>query len=43
VLDTVYGVVLAAALWMIIDLDYQGFGIIRVSNLPVVETLAVMN
>jgi hypothetical protein len=43
VLDAVYGVVLAAALWMIIDLDYPGFGIIRVSNLPVVETLATMN
>jgi len=43
VLDAVYGVVLAAALWMTIDLDYPGFGIIRVSNLPVVETLATMN
>jgi hypothetical protein len=43
VLDAVYGIVLAAALWMIIDLDYPGFGIIRVSNLPVVETLATMN
>jgi hypothetical protein len=43
VLDAVYGVVLAAALWMIIDLDYPGFGVIRVSNVPVVETLASMN
>ncbi len=43
VLDAVYGLVLAAALWMIIDLDYPGFGIIRVGNLPVVETLATMN
>jgi hypothetical protein len=43
VLDAVYGVVLAAALWMTIDLDYQGIGIIRASNLPVVETLAAMN
>jgi hypothetical protein len=32
VLDSVYGVVLAVALWMTIDLDY-----------PVVETLAAMN
>jgi hypothetical protein len=43
VLDSVYGVVLAVALWMTIDLDYPGIGIIRVSNLPVVETLATMN
>jgi len=43
VLDAVYGAVLAAALWMTIDLDYQGIGIIRVSNLPLVETLATMN
>jgi hypothetical protein len=42
-LDAVYGVVLAAALWMTIDLDYPGIGIIRVSNVPVVETLATMN
>jgi hypothetical protein len=42
ILDAVYGVVLAAALWMTIDLDYPGIGIIRVSNLPVVETLAAM-
>jgi hypothetical protein len=41
-LDSVYGVVLAVALWMTIDLDYPGIGIIGVSNHPVVETLAVM-
>jgi hypothetical protein len=41
-LDSVYGVVLAVALWMTIDLDYPGMGIIRVTNLPVVETLAAM-
>lgn len=39
-LDSVYGLVLAVALWMTIDLDYPGIGLIRVSNLPVVETLA---
>jgi hypothetical protein len=43
VLDPVYGVVLAVALWMTIDLDYPGIGIIRPSNLPVVEALAAMN
>jgi hypothetical protein len=43
VLDAVYGVVLAVALWMTIDLDYPGIGIIRPSNLPIVETLAAMN
>jgi hypothetical protein len=43
VLDSVYGVVLVVALWMTIDLDYPGIGLIRVSNIPVVETLAVMN
>ena len=42
VLDAVYGVVLAIALWMTIDLDYPGIGLIRVSNLPVVESLAAM-
>jgi hypothetical protein len=42
VLDSVYGVVLALALWMTIDLDYPGIGLIRVSNLPVAEALAVM-
>jgi len=43
VLDSVYGIVLAAALWMTVDLDYPRFGFIRVSNLPLVETLAAMN
>jgi hypothetical protein len=42
VLDSVYGAVLVVALWMTIDLDYPGIGLIRVSNLPVVETLAAM-
>jgi hypothetical protein len=42
-LDSVYGVVLAVALWMTIDLDYPGMGIIRVSNRNVVETLAAMH
>jgi hypothetical protein len=42
VLDAVYGAVLAIALWMTIDLDYPGIGLIRVSNLPVVESLAAM-
>lgn len=42
-LDAVYGVVLTVALWMTIDLDYPGMGLIRVSNLPIVETLAAMN
>jgi hypothetical protein len=41
-LDAVYGIVLAIALWMTIDLDYPGIGIITVSNRPVVETLASM-
>jgi hypothetical protein len=41
-LDSVYGVVLAVALWMTIDLDYPGIGLIRVTNLPVVEALAAM-
>jgi hypothetical protein len=42
VLDSVYGAVLALALWMTIDLDYPGIGLIRVSNLPVAETWAAM-
>jgi hypothetical protein len=42
-LDAVYGAVLAAALWMTIDLDYPGIGIIGVINRPVVEALAAMN
>jgi hypothetical protein len=43
VLDSVYGTVLAIALWITIDLDYPGIGFIGVSNLAVVETLATMN
>jgi hypothetical protein len=42
VIDSVYGFVLAVALWMTIDLDYPGIGIIRVSNLSMVEALAGM-
>jgi hypothetical protein len=42
VLDAVYGVVLAAALWMTVDLDYPGIGVIRSSNLLVAETLVTM-
>jgi hypothetical protein len=41
-LDSVYGVVVAVALWMTIDLDYPGTGVLRVSNRPVVESLAAM-
>ena len=41
-IDSVYGVVLVVALWMTIDLDYPGIGLLRVSNVPVVETLATM-
>ena len=33
-LNSVYGAVLAVALWMTIDLDYLGIGFIRVSNVP---------
>jgi hypothetical protein len=42
VIDSVYGAVLAVALWMTIDLDYPSIGMFRVSNLPVVEALASM-
>jgi hypothetical protein len=41
-LDSVYGAVLAVAVWMTIDLDYPRIGLIRVSNLPLAETLAAM-
>jgi hypothetical protein len=40
--DSVFGAVLAASLWMTIDLDYPGIGLIRVSNLPLAEALAPM-
>lgn len=43
VIDSVYGTVLAVALWMTVDLDYPGIGIIGVNNLSVVEALAAMN
>jgi hypothetical protein len=43
VLDAAYGIALAAALWMTIDLDYPAIGLIRVGNLPIVEALAAMN
>jgi hypothetical protein len=43
VLDSVYGAVLAVALWVTIDLDYPGIGVIMVSNLPVAAALAAMN
>src|SRR6185295_346711 len=39
-LDSVYGVVLAVALWMTIDLDYPSIGTIGVSNRSIVEALA---
>jgi hypothetical protein len=41
-LDSVYGAVLAVALWMTIDLDYPGIGIIGLNNRSLVETLAAM-
>jgi len=37
-----YGIVLAAALWMTIDLDYPRYGFIRTNITPMVETLAGM-
>src|ERR1700739_4093500 len=42
VLDSIYGVVLMLALWMTIDLDFAGIGLLLVSNSAVVETLAAM-
>ena len=41
-LDPVYGGVLAVTLWMTIDLDYPGIGMIRVINRPIIEALATM-
>ena len=41
-IDAVYGAALAAALWMTIDMDYPGGGMIRVGNRRVVEALAAM-
>ena len=34
-LDSVYGVVLAVALWMTIDLDYPGIGPVKSANNPI--------
>jgi hypothetical protein len=41
-LDSVYGIVLAVALWMTIDLDYPRIGTIGVNNHSLAETLAAM-
>ncbi len=41
-LDSVYGFVLVVALWMTIDLDYPGMGMIRVNSISVQEALAAM-
>jgi hypothetical protein len=41
-IDAVMEPFFAAALWMTIDMDYPGGGMIRVSNRPVVEALAAM-
>jgi hypothetical protein len=41
-IDAVYGAALGAALWMTIDMDYPEFGMIAVTNRPVVEALAAM-
>ncbi|WP_375787345.1 hypothetical protein ACE10Z_07445 [Bradyrhizobium sp. Pha-3] len=41
-IDTVYGAVLASALWMTIDMDYPEFGMITVTDRPFVEALAAM-
>jgi len=41
-LDSMYGIVLAAALWMTVDLDYPRYGFIRANIAPLVETLAGM-
>jgi hypothetical protein len=43
VIDSVYGIVLGTALWMTIDLDYPGIGILRVNNRVMAEALAAMN
>ena len=41
-LDSVYGLVLAVALWMTIDLDYPSIGTIGLNNRAFVEALAAM-
>lgn len=42
VLDTMHGLVLAAALWMTIDLDYPRYGLIRATIAPLIDTLGGM-
>lgn len=42
-IDSIYGAVLGVALWMTIDLDYPGMGVIRLSNHSMIEALAAMN
>ena len=41
-LDLLYGLVLAMALWMTVDLDHPRYGLIRVNIAPLAETLASM-
>ena len=41
-LDGIYAIVLAVALWMTIDLDRPRQGIIQVSSQPLADTLAAM-
>ena len=41
-LDLLYGLVLAGALWMTIDLDYPRYGLIRATLDPLIETLGSM-
>ena len=42
ILNAVYGLLLATALWMTIDLDNPRFGLIRLGLEPLVETLSSM-
>ena len=37
-LDSIYGVVLAVAMWMVIDLDYARHGVLQVPSTPMVES-----
>jgi hypothetical protein len=41
-LDLLYGVMMAAALWMTIDLDYPRYGLIRATIAPLIDTLGGM-
>jgi hypothetical protein len=41
-LDLLYGLVLAASLWMTIDLEYPRYGLIRANLAPLTDTLAGM-